>query len=190
MVVGCLWMILCAIHWEKLILLQYIISSIIFLGMVESITWYFDFLYYNHHANFHFSAILVGILSSTLKHTSSRVLVLVVSMGFGVVKLVSSLFLLPFPSSSLFPASLSLSLSPLLLPPPSSFLPFPSPFPFPLSLSLSPVPLPPPSSFHSPFPLPFPFPLPLLPLSFFCPTFPFPFPLLMDASHLLIVTNY
>src|SRR3990167_6961739 len=104
MVVGCLWMILCAIHWEKLILLQYIISSIIFLGMVESITWYFDFLYYNHHANFHFSAILVGILSSTLKRTSSRF-----PFPFS--------FLL-FSCSSLFFFSSSFSPPPLPPPPP------------------------------------------------------------------------
>merc|ERR1712232_1227267 len=86
MVVGVIWIILSAIHWSKLLMLQNCIAGVIFLGMVECITWYFDFLSYNITGNFNWGAIVIGVLTSTAKRTVSRLLVLAVSMGFGVVK--------------------------------------------------------------------------------------------------------
>ena len=86
MVLGLFWIVLSAIHWKLLLPLQNAIAIVIFLGMVECLTWYFDFLTYNHLGNFNWGSISVGIAASTLKRTVSRLLVLVVSMGYGVVK--------------------------------------------------------------------------------------------------------
>mmetsp|Transcript_3288 Transcript_3288/g.5405 ORF Transcript_3288/g.5405 Transcript_3288/m.5405 type:complete len:491 (-) Transcript_3288:20-1492(-) len=86
MVVGVIWIILSAIHWSKLLMLQNCISGVILLGMVECVTWYFDFLSYNITGNFNWGAIAIGVFTSTAKRTVSRLLVLAVSMGFGVVK--------------------------------------------------------------------------------------------------------
>jgi hypothetical protein len=86
LIVGIFWLILSAIHWKQLLALQNCIAVVIFLGMVECITWYSDFLSYNLRGNFNWGAIAIGVLSSTVKRTFSRVLVLVVAMGFGVVK--------------------------------------------------------------------------------------------------------
>ena len=86
MIIGLIWIILSGIHWSRLLMLQNCIAGVIFLGMVECITWYFDFLSYNITGNFNWGAIAVGVLSSTIKRTVSRLLVLSVSMGFGVVK--------------------------------------------------------------------------------------------------------
>ena len=62
------------------------ISFVIFLGTVEAITWYFDLQIYNDFGHFSWTAITIGIITSTIKRTVSRLLVLVVSMGYGVVK--------------------------------------------------------------------------------------------------------
>jgi len=83
---GLLWSILVAFHWKQILQLQNCISLVIFLGMVECVTWYHDFSAYNSSGNFVWGAIVVGVLTSTLKRTLSRLLVLVVSMGYGVVK--------------------------------------------------------------------------------------------------------
>jgi len=83
---GLIWLIFSAIHWTQLLMLQNCISGVIFLGMVECMTWYFDFLSYNSNGHFNWGAIIIGIFSSTLKRTVSRLLVLVVALGYGVVK--------------------------------------------------------------------------------------------------------
>lgn len=86
LVVGLIWIILSAIHWSHLLMLQNCIAGVIFLGMVECITWCFDFLLYNITGNFNWGAIAIGVLTSTISRTVSRLLVLSVSMGFGVVR--------------------------------------------------------------------------------------------------------
>merc|ERR1712137_146032 len=83
---GFLWIVLSAVHWSRLLLLQNCIAAVIGLGMIECITWYFDFLSYNHSGEFNWGAIAIGVFTSTVKRTVSRLLVLSVSMGFGVVK--------------------------------------------------------------------------------------------------------
>lgn len=86
LVLGAIWMVLSALHWKELLMLQNCVAAVIFLGMVECVTWYFDFITYNYSGNFNWGAIVVGVLTSTLKRTVSRLLVLVVAMGYGVVK--------------------------------------------------------------------------------------------------------
>lgn len=74
------------LHWRKLLQIQYWIAGVILLGMVESAIIYFDSLEYNYTGIPNDTTAVFAILFSTLKRTVSRVLVLVVSMGFGVVK--------------------------------------------------------------------------------------------------------
>jgi hypothetical protein len=86
LVLGIWWFTVSACHWRRLLQLQYAIAGVIFLGMTESATWYFDNLDYDVTGQNSMGAIVFGILASTVKRTVSRVLVLVVSLGFGVVK--------------------------------------------------------------------------------------------------------
>lgn len=54
--------------------------------MIETATLYFDDLGYNISGENYVAAMMVGVIISTVKRTISRLLVLVVSMGYGVVK--------------------------------------------------------------------------------------------------------
>jgi len=85
-VLALIWFIFSAIHWKQILPIQNCIAGVIGLGMIECSTWYFEYLNYNMTGVYHLGAIIVGILVSTFKRTLSRLLVLVVSMGFGVVK--------------------------------------------------------------------------------------------------------
>lgn len=86
MILGLIWFVLSAIHYDKLLVIQNWIAGVIGLGMIETATWYFEYYNYNLTGDYHLGAIVVGILVSTFKRTVSRLLVLVVAMGFGVVK--------------------------------------------------------------------------------------------------------
>jgi len=83
---GIAWFILCAIYWRQILPIQHCIAGVIGLGMIECATWYFEYKNYNMYGIYHLGAIIIGILVSTFKRTVSRLLVLVVAMGFGVVK--------------------------------------------------------------------------------------------------------
>ena len=61
-------------------------AGVIALGMMESTTWYFVLKDYNINGQYQTGSVIVAILISTMKRTVSRLLVLVVSMGYGVVK--------------------------------------------------------------------------------------------------------
>jgi len=59
---------------------------VIALGIIETATLYFDNLGYNISGENYIAAMIVGVIVSTFKRTISRLLVLVVTMGYGVVK--------------------------------------------------------------------------------------------------------
>jgi len=86
LLIGIIWFILSAKYWKQLLKLQNWIAAVIALGMLEMATLYFDNLGYNNSGENYVAAMIVGVIVSTFKRTVSRVLVLVVSMGFGVVK--------------------------------------------------------------------------------------------------------
>jgi len=83
---GVLWFILCARYWRELLRLQNCISGVIALGMVETATWYFDYVSFNTSGTRGLGPIIIGVFASTVKKTVSRLLVLVVSLGYGVVR--------------------------------------------------------------------------------------------------------
>jgi hypothetical protein len=86
LVIGLCWFGVSLRHWRKLLAIQNWIAGVIFLGMAESATLYFKNLAFNGSGNADLGVIVFSILLSALKRTVSRVLVLVVGMGYGVVK--------------------------------------------------------------------------------------------------------
>jgi len=86
LVLGIFWFVLSLKHRSQLLKLQNCIAGVIALGMIESATLYFDNLGYNNIGENFIGAMIVGVIVSTVKRTISRILVLVVSMGYGVMK--------------------------------------------------------------------------------------------------------
>ena len=77
---------LCLRHCAQLLPLQSCISAVIFLGAVESATWYFDYISFNAGGTRGVAPVVLGVLLSTVKKCVSRLLVLVVCLGYGVVR--------------------------------------------------------------------------------------------------------
>jgi len=59
---------------------------LLFMGMVEACAWDFVFLSYNSNGANSLSLSIIAAILNTVKRAMSRMLVLVVSMGYGVVK--------------------------------------------------------------------------------------------------------
>ena len=72
--------------WKDILQLQNYISIVIFLGFLEMLLWYIEYLNFNNTgerpAGITISVVTVGALRKTV----SRVLILIVCMGFGVVR--------------------------------------------------------------------------------------------------------
>lgn len=80
------WASLCAYHWRQLLMLQNFITIVLALGMIEVSMRYFDFATFNKVGTRSTGLMLTASLFSTCKKTVSRLLVLIVSLGYGVVK--------------------------------------------------------------------------------------------------------
>ena len=65
--------------------LQHWITAVVALGMMEMSTWYFDYVNFNATGFRPYITTLYAVFLGCVRKTISRVLVLVVSMGFGVV---------------------------------------------------------------------------------------------------------
>jgi Lung seven transmembrane receptor len=83
---GAYWFYQYSLFWREVMPLQNCITLVITLGMLETTLWYFDFAEFNmtgiRPAGTTFWAATFG----TVRKAVSRVLILLVSMGFGVVK--------------------------------------------------------------------------------------------------------
>ncbi|XVF68103.1 hypothetical protein PTKIN_Ptkin10aG0176300 [Pterospermum kingtungense] len=72
--------------WKDILLLQHCISAVIGLGLFEMVLWYFDY------ANFNNTGMRPVVITSwvvtvgAIKKTLSRLIILCVSMGYGVVR--------------------------------------------------------------------------------------------------------
>ena len=65
--------------------MQHWITAVVALGMMEMSTWYFDYVNFNATGFRPYITTLYAVFLGCVRKTISRVLVLVVSMGFGVV---------------------------------------------------------------------------------------------------------
>jgi len=79
------WFLLNAIHYAQLLHVQNVITCVLALCLVEMATWYFHYLHLNQVGEVHHGPFIVGLLATCGRRTVSRMLVVAVSLGYGVV---------------------------------------------------------------------------------------------------------
>lgn len=85
-VMGLAWLIVSFLQWRDLLRIQFWIGGVILLGMLEMATFYAEFSSINSSGSCDQSTVLLAELVSCGKRTLARMLVIVVSLGFGIVK--------------------------------------------------------------------------------------------------------
>ena len=87
-IAGLCWLVLCYKYMDELINVQYWITLVLALGMLESLFLYDHFLCWNESgtADSAKGIEVIGILFGVFKRAISRVFILMVSMGYGTVK--------------------------------------------------------------------------------------------------------
>jgi hypothetical protein len=85
-VLGLAWLIVCAMHWRDILRIQFWIGGVIFLGMVEKAMFCAEYQNINNSGEATEGLILVAEVVSCGKRTLARMLVIIVSLGFGIVK--------------------------------------------------------------------------------------------------------
>lgn len=86
LVLGFIWFLQFVQHWKDIIQLHYHITAVIGLGMCEMAFWYFEYANFNATGNRPMGITIWAVTFSAVKKTVSRMLLLVVSMGYGVVR--------------------------------------------------------------------------------------------------------
>ncbi|CAH0388076.1 unnamed protein product [Bemisia tabaci] len=86
-ILGVIWLILSALQWQDLLRIQFWIGGVIFLGMLEKATFYAEYRSINVTGKSALDgAAMIAELVSCAKRALARMLVIIVSVGFGIVK--------------------------------------------------------------------------------------------------------
>ncbi|KAL2096539.1 hypothetical protein ACEWY4_008687 [Coilia grayii] len=85
-VLGVLWLALSACYWRDLLRIQFWIGGVIFLGMLEKAVFYAEFQSIRYDGLSVKGAVLFAEVLSAVKRTLARVLVIIASLGYGIVK--------------------------------------------------------------------------------------------------------
>ncbi|KAJ3673197.1 hypothetical protein LUZ60_006571 [Juncus effusus] len=85
-ILGAYWFYQYSKFWREVIPLQNCITVVITLGMLELTLWYFDFAEFNQTGVRPAGTTFWAATFGTVRRTVSRVLILLVSMGYGVVR--------------------------------------------------------------------------------------------------------
>ncbi|KAL3618203.1 hypothetical protein CASFOL_038524 [Castilleja foliolosa] len=83
---GVFWFSQYARFWREVLPLQNCITLVITLGMFEMAFWYFDYAEFNETGVRPTGTTLWAVTFGTVKRTVSRLIILIVSMGYGVVR--------------------------------------------------------------------------------------------------------
>ncbi|KAK3015801.1 hypothetical protein RJ639_007226 [Escallonia herrerae] len=83
---GLIWFLRFVKFWKDIIQLHYHISAVIALGMCETALWYFEYANLNDTGRRPIGITIWAVTVTAVKKTLSRLLLLVVSMGYGVVR--------------------------------------------------------------------------------------------------------
>jgi len=82
---GLLWFIQFVRFWKDILQLHYHITAVIALGMCEMAFWYFEYANFNSTGTRPMGITIWAVTFTAVKKTVSRLLLLVVSMGYGIV---------------------------------------------------------------------------------------------------------
>lgn len=85
-ILGLIWLLLSFMQWRDLLRVQFWIGGVILLGMLEKATFYAEFQSINNTGIRVQGAMLFAEWISCAKRTLARMLVVIVSLGFGIVK--------------------------------------------------------------------------------------------------------
>ncbi|KDP21640.1 hypothetical protein JCGZ_03311 [Jatropha curcas] len=83
---GLVWFLWFAKYWKDIFQLHYYITIVIGLGMCEMAFWYFEYANFNSNGSRPTGITLCAVTFGAVKKTVSRLLLLAVSMGYGVVR--------------------------------------------------------------------------------------------------------
>uniref|UniRef100_A0A8C4PZS2 Zgc:162698 n=1 Tax=Eptatretus burgeri TaxID=7764 RepID=A0A8C4PZS2_EPTBU len=83
---GVVWLFCLARYWRDLLRIQFWIGAVILLGMVEKAVFYAEFHSINMTGLSVHGAVVFAELVSAVKRTLARLLVIIVSLGYGIVK--------------------------------------------------------------------------------------------------------
>uniref|UniRef100_A0A3Q3REQ1 Transmembrane protein 87A n=1 Tax=Mastacembelus armatus TaxID=205130 RepID=A0A3Q3REQ1_9TELE len=83
---GALWLFWCACYWRDLLRIQFWIGAVIILGMLEKAVFYSEYQNIRYKGDYIQGAVIFAELLSALKRSLARILVLIVSLGYGIVK--------------------------------------------------------------------------------------------------------
>lgn len=86
LILGLGWFLRFVRYWKDIIHLHYHITAVIALGMCEMALWYYEYSNFNSTGTRPRDVTLWAVTFTAVKKTLSRLLLLVVSMGYGVVK--------------------------------------------------------------------------------------------------------
>ncbi|CAH9060010.1 unnamed protein product [Cuscuta epithymum] len=86
LVLGLVWFLRFVQYWRDIIQLHYHITAVIGLGMCEMALWYFEYANFNSTGSRPMGITIWAVTFSAIKKTVSRLLLLVVAMGYGVVR--------------------------------------------------------------------------------------------------------
>lgn len=83
---GLIWLIVSFCQWRELLRIQFWIGGVILLGMIEKAIFYAEYQNINSTGVNYKSVVLFAEWVSCAKRTLARMLVIIVSLGFGIVK--------------------------------------------------------------------------------------------------------
>ncbi|XP_023683255.1 transmembrane protein 87A isoform X2 [Paramormyrops kingsleyae] len=83
---GLLWLFWCACYWRDLLRIQFWIGAVILLGMLEKAVFYSEYESIRSRGEYVRGAMIFAELLSALKRSLARILMLIVSLGYGIVK--------------------------------------------------------------------------------------------------------
>lgn len=83
---GVLWLAWSACYWRDLLRIQFWVGAVILLGMLEKAVFYAEFQNIRYHGQSVQGAVILGELLSAVKRSLARILVIIVSLGYGIVK--------------------------------------------------------------------------------------------------------
>ncbi|XP_053366249.1 transmembrane protein 87A-like [Clarias gariepinus] len=83
---GALWLLWLACYWRDLLRIQFWIGAVIILGMLEKAVFYSEYQSIRYNGAYNQSAVIFAELLSALKRSLARILLIIVSLGYGIVK--------------------------------------------------------------------------------------------------------